>query len=345
MFTNWSRSNPNGLLIFFFTQNRFRFLFLIGALISCVFSSAQSITKPLTAVEEKALRMESSPVPAKDTLLWVHKGQFGVQFSQVYLSNWAAGGQSNLSLLTKFDHSWNYVHETYGWDTELHLAFGLLHRPEDRVFIKTDDRIEWSTKWGYRATKTGFMTVMANFRSQFAPGYAIENGVPNRDNLQSGWMAPGYGVIAAGVDYKNTGGNFNLFFAPFTYKATWVLDDSLSQAGAFGVEPGEAFRYELGGYLKLGWTTPIAEGITYAIRLDLFTNFIESPENIDIFSDHVLTLKVNDWLSTTISAALIYDDDVMLNKEPIEIEGQLVPQQGPGIQFKEVLAVGISIKF
>jgi hypothetical protein len=95
----------------------------------------------------------------------------------------------------------------------------------------------------------------------------------------------------------------------------------------------------------LGWKTPIAEGITYAIRLDLFTNFIERPENIDIFSDHVLTLKVNDWLSTTISAALIYDDDVMLNKEPIEIEGQMVPQQGPGIQLKEVLAVGISIKF
>ncbi len=320
-------------------------LFLIGAMLSCALLSAQSITKPLTPTEEKALRMESSPVPPTDTLMWEHVGQFGVQFSQVYLRNWAAGGQSNLSLLTKLDHSWNYVHESYGWDTELHLAFGLLHRPEDRVFIKTDDRIEWSTKWGYRATETGFMTVMANFRSQFAPGYALEEGIPNRDNLQSSWMSPGYGVIAAGIDYKNTDGNFSLFFAPFTYKATWVLDDSLSQAGAFGVEPGEAFRYEVGGYLKLGWKTPIAEGITYAIRLDLFTNFIERPENIDIFSDHVLTLKVNDWLSTTISAALIYDDDVMLNKEPIEIEGQMVPQQGPGIQLKEVLAVGISIKF
>jgi hypothetical protein len=135
-----------------------------------------------------------------------------------------------------------------------------------------------------------------------------------------------------------------LFFAPFTYKATWVLDDSLAQAGAFGVEPGEAFRYELGGYLKIGFITPVAEGITYSLRLDLFTNFIKSPENIDVFSDHVLTLKVNNWLSTTITASLIYDDDVMLNKEPIEIEGQMIPQQGPGIQLKEVLSVGISIQ-
>jgi hypothetical protein len=323
---------------------KFSTFLLIGWSTTWVTANAQSITKPLTTTEEKALRMESSSIPSGDTLMWTHNGQFGVQFSQVYLKNWAAGGQSNLALLTKLDKSWNYVHTNYGWDTELHLAFGLLHRPEDRVFLKTDDRIEWSTKWGYRATKTGFMTIMANFRSQFARGYALENGVPNQDKLQSNWMAPGYGVIAAGIDYKDDSGNFNLFFAPFTYKATWVLDDSLAQAGAFGVEPGEAFRYELGGYLKIGFITPVAEGITYSLRLDLFTNFIKSPENIDVFSDHVLTLKVNNWLSTTITASLIYDDDVMLNKEPIEIEGQMIPQQGPGIQLKEVLSVGISIQ-
>ena len=307
-------------------------------------AKAQSLPEPLSKSEEKALRMESFSIPSGDTLLWEHKGQFGVQFSQVYLKNWAAGGQSNVALLTKLDKSWHYSHTDYSWESELHLAFGLLHRPEDRLFLKTDDRIEWSTKWGYRATNTGFITIMANFRSQFARGYALENGIPNRDNLQSNWMTPGYGVMAAGIDYKDDSGNFNLFFAPFTYKATWVLDDSLSQAGAFGVEPGESFRYEVGGYLKMGFTTRVAEGVTYSLRLDLFTNFIESPENIDVFSDHVLTLKVNDWLTTTITASLIYDDDVMLNKEPLEIEGQLVPQQGPGIQFKEVLAVGVSIK-
>ena len=164
----------------------------------------QTDTPKLTAAEEKALR--SSAAPTTDTLLQVSKGQFNIHFSQVQLSNWAAGGQSNISLLTKFDQNWNYDRGRFGWDSELHLAFGLLHRPEDRVIIKTDDRIEWSTKLGVRTTESGFLTFMAHFRSQFAPGYAMENGIPVRDILNSNFLAPGYGVLAGGMDYKTPDG-------------------------------------------------------------------------------------------------------------------------------------------
>ena len=318
---------------------------LVGLLGVSLQATSQTVTKALTAAEENALRMAASPAPIADTVLWKSEGVVNLQFSQVHLKNWAAGGQSNLSLMTKYDHNWNLDRERIGWDTELHLAFGMLHRPEDHVFIKTDDRFEWSSKWGYRATETAFMTIMAQFRSQFAPGYSMMDGIPDRDNLRSNWMAPGYGVFAAGIDYKNSKGGFTLFFAPFTYKGTWVLDDSLSQAGAFGVEPGERFRYELGGYVKLGWVTQVVENVTYSLRLDLFSNFVANPENVDLFTDHVLSLKINSYLTATISATFIYDDDVILTKEPIEVEGEMIPQQGPGVQFKEVISVGLSLKF
>jgi hypothetical protein len=261
----------------------------------------------------------------------------------VQLNNWAAGGQSNLSLLTKFDQNWNLDRERFGWDSELHLAFGLLHRPEDRVFLKTDDRIEWSTKFGYRTTTTGFITIMAHFRSQLAPGYAIENGVPNRDLLNSNWLSPGYGVVAAGMDYKHPSNAINVFLAPITFKSTWVLDDSLSQAGAFGVTPGETSRYEVGGYLKMNANWKISEEISYSLRLDLFSNFMDNPQNIDVYSDHLISLKINTWLTTTISATLIYDDDISLTKNPQEIDGALVPNIGPGLQLKQVLSVGLSL--
>lgn len=263
---------------------------------------------------------------------------------RIQLSNWAAGGQSNISLLTKFDQNWNYDRGRFGWDSELHLAFGLLHRPEDRVIIKTDDRIEWSTKLGYRTTESGFVTFMAHFRSQFAPGYAMENGIPVRDILNSNFLAPGYGVLAGGMDYKTPKGGLALFLAPITIKSTWVLDDSLSAAGAFGVEPGERSRYEMGGYLKLNFKKDFSEEISYAVRLDLFSNFLDNPQNIDVYSDHVLLLKVNPWLSTSISATLIYDDDIQLTKNPEVIEGVLVPNIGPGLQLKQVLSVGLSIQ-
>ena len=307
----------------------------------CTITHAQTVTPTLTAAEESALR--NSAAPPQDTVLWLSKGLINIHFSQVQLNNWAAGGQSNLSLLTKFDQNWNLDRERFGWDSELHLAFGLLHRPEDRVFLKTDDRIEWSTKFGYRTTTTGFITIMAHFRSQLAPGYAIENGVPNRDLLNSNWLSPGYGVVAAGMDYKHPSNAINVFLAPITFKSTWVMDDSLSQAGAFGVTPGETSRYEVGGYLKMNANWKISEEISYSLRLDLFSNFMDNPQNIDVYSDHLISLKINTWLTTTISATLIYDDDISLTKNPQEIDGALVPNIGPGLQLKQVLSVGLSL--
>lgn len=303
----------------------------------------------LTADEEKALRAAPVAAAAPDSTIWMKNGKLDVNFSQVYLSNWAAGGQSTLSLITKFDYTWEYDRGTLGWDSEVHGAFGLLHRPEESVLLKTDDRVECATKLGLRATDNGFATLMASFRSQFAPGYALVNGLPDRSNRTSNLLAPGYGVMAAGMDYKNTEDQLTVFVAPVTYKATWVLDDSLSQAGAFGVEPGQRSRHELGGYLKLAWKTTVMQNVDYAVRLDLFSNYLNNPANIDVFSDHTLAMKVNDYLTTTIAATLIYDDDVMLQKQEalVDPDGNVLrpAQVGPGLQLREVLSVGFSLKF
>ena len=307
------------------------------------------ISPRLTADEEKALRAVPVSADAPDTAVWVYNGKLDVNFAQVFLSNWAAGGQSTLSLITKFDHTWEFDRGPIGWDTEVHGAFGLLHRPEESVLLKTDDRFEFASKLGLRATTNGFATLMASFRSQFAPGYALVNGLPDRTNRTSNIMAPGYGVMAAGMDYKNAERQLTVFLAPVTYKATWVLDDSLSAAGAFGVAPGETSRHELGGYLKLGWKTPVVENVDYAVRLDLFSNYLNNPENIDVFSDHTLSMKVNDYLTTTISATFIYDDDVMLQKQEAVVDdagNEISPALvGPGLQLREVLSVGFSLKF
>jgi hypothetical protein len=55
-------------------------------------------------------------------------------------------------------------------------------------------------------------------------------------------------------------------------------------------------------------------------------------------------LKVNPWLTTSISATVIYDDDIILTKNPEIIDGNVVPNVGPGMQLKQVLSVGLSIK-
>ena len=301
----------------------------------------QSINTPLGNDESRLL----APVVSNaDSVYHKHETLINVQFSQVQLSQWAAGGQSSASLIAKLDQFWEYDGTTFGWDTEVHAA-GLLHRPDENVILKTDDRIEVASKLGYRLKDKGSLTALGSFRTQMAPGFATVNGAPDPSQVTSRIMAPGYMVVALGLDMKPTP-TTTVFLAPFTSKSTYVLDDALSAAGMFGVAPGERARHEVGGYIRLGLKEKVTENVTYAVRLDLFSNYLEEPEAVDIFSDHVLTLKVNDWLSTTLGLTLIYDKDVqLLLREPDpDIPGD-EGEMGPGVQLKQILAVGLSLKF
>ena len=303
----------------------------------------QSIGTPLPTATETKLR---APVVGHvDSVYHEHETLVNVQFSQVQLSQWAAGGQSSASLIAKVDQFWEYDGTDFGWDIEFHGAFGLLHRPDDQIILKTDDRIELATKLGRRLKEKGSLTALGSFRTQLAPGYATVNGLPDANQVTSRIMAPGYLVLALGVDTKPTK-TTTIFLAPFTSKSTFVIDDSLSSQGLFGVLPGERSRHEVGGYVRVGLKEQVTENVTYAVRLDLFSNYLEEPEAIDIFTDHVLTLKVNSWLSTTLGLTLIYDKDVeLVLREPNpDIPGDL-GDVGPGVQLKQILAVGLSLKF
>ena len=317
------------------------FWLLAGA--QALVTFAQGLSSPLAEQQESQLR--GSVIERSDSVYRRSETLVNVQFSQVQLSQWAAGGQSSTSLIARLDQFWEYDGRSIGWDTEFHGAFGLLHRPDEGVILKTDDRIELASKAGVPFTNKGSLTALGSFRSQLANGFATVNGVPDQNNITSSFMAPGYLVLALGVDLKPSP-DWSLFLAPFTSKSTHVINDSLSQLGAFGVRPGEKARHEIGGYLRLGLKKEITESITYAVQLDLFSNYIEEPEAIDVFTDHVLTLKVNEWLATTIGLTLIYDKDVELTlREPDpDVPGD-TGEKGPGVQLKQILAVGLSLKF
>jgi hypothetical protein len=298
---------------------------------------------PLDANAEKVLR--ESIVEHPDSVYRKSETAINVQFSQVQLSQWAAGGQSSASLIARLDQFWEYDGTSLGWDTEVHGAFGMLHRPDEGVLLKTDDRIEVATKVGSPIKDKGSLTGLASFRTQLAPGFATVNGVPNRNDITSAFMAPGYLILALGIDVKPAP-TWSVFLAPFTSKSTFVLNDSLSQAGTFGVDAGARSRHEIGGTIRIGLKQDVTENVTYTARLDLFSNYLEEPEAIDVFTDHLLTLKVNDWLATTLGLTLIYDKDVELTlREPDPDLPEDLGEKGPGIQLKQILAVGLSLKF
>ena len=276
-------------------------------------------------------------------------GTLGLNLSQTALANWAGGGESSVAFtgLTQIGKTIEKGPRSASWGVD--AALGLLR--QQGGWRKTDDRIaitaQWSTALPAR-TDGGRLSLLMDARSQFLPGYALVDGLPDRDQRISNLLAPGYLVAAAGFAPK-PGQCHRLFLAPFTGKLTVVMDDSLSAAGAFGVLPGRKERLELGGYIRWNLTWPIMENVNWTHQLDLFSNFMSNPGNVDINWTGLLDMKINESLRTTISVQVIYDDDIVLEKDPARtevndqgVEVTIPARLGPGTQFKEVLSVGFA---
>jgi len=275
---------------------------------------------------------------------WKVGGVFGVNFTQVGLNNWAAGGQSSVSLNSLFDVYANYKKGKSSWDNNLTLGYGVLKQGEDADWIKSDDRILLNSKYGRKAIKNWYYAGLLNFKSQFAPGYNL----PDDSTKISDFMAPGYFLGAIGMDYKPSD-NFTVFISPVTAKLTVVNNTLLSDAGAFGVDSGKTTRLEVGGYLRMMYKREIMENVTYQTNLDLFSNYSEDPDHIDVNWDNLLSMKVNKYISATFSTSLIYDHDIKIletkSDGTAKTDSNGNPVIGPRTQFKYVLAIGFQYNF
>ncbi len=262
---------------------------------------------------------------------WKSGGVISVNFTQVSLTNWAAGGQSSYSangLLSLFA---NYKTTSSSWDNTLDLGYGVLKQGENADWIKTDDKIDFTSKYGQKAFSKWYYAGLLNFKTQMAKGYNYPDSI-----YISKFLAPAYILGAIGMDHKPND-NFSLFVAPVTGKFTIVNDQTLSDSAAFGVEAGKKFRSETGGYMKIFYKKDIMENITAQTKLDLFSNYIDNPENIDVSWEVLIAMKINKYISANITTHLIYDDDIDVTDK----DGNI----GPRVQFKEVLGIGFSFKF
>ncbi len=269
----------------------------------------------------------------RDTTYWNTSGQTSLNFSQVSLTNWVSGGNSSVSGIGNFNFNAVYQKDRLQWDNTFKAGYGLM-KEGDRGVVKNEDKLELNSKLGFEMNNEHWLySSFVNFKTQFAPGYKY----PNTTDKISDFLAPGYITLATGLDYQPSE-SLSLFITPLSAKFTIVTDDSLSNAGAFGVEPGEQFRAELGATFKGEYRATVMPNVDLSTSLSLFSNYLNNPENIDINWDLALNMKINDYLSANFSTNLIYDHDVLI---PIDDQGNT----GRRVQLKQVLGVGFSYKF
>jgi hypothetical protein len=85
-------------------------------------------------------------------------------------------------------------------------------------------------------------------------------------------------------------------------------------------------------------------------NLELFSNYIDRPENIDIRWSNAVVAKINKYLVVNLFTDMIYDHDIAIPRvnprtgEPV-LDGNGVQRKSPNLQFKEVFGLGFSYKF
>lgn len=269
---------------------------------------------------------------APDSLrAWQKGGIATINFSQVSLINWAAGGNSSASGVLIFNSFANYKKDKLSWDNTIDLSYGGI-KEKDKDFVKSNDKIDLNSKLGMSAKGKWHYTGIVSFKSQFAPGYNSSDNT----NIISRFVAPGYLNVGFGMDYKTE--KMSLVIAPVSGKFTFVMDDKLADNGDFGVDPGKNSRSEFGAKVRFEYKNEVVKNVTLETSLDLFSNYLNNPENIDVDWNMLINLKVNEYLSANLVTRLIYDDDIKI----------LDPETGesaPRVQFMEMFGVGLSLKF
>ncbi len=271
---------------------------------------------------------------------WKKGGIFALTFGQSNFTNWAAGGINTLSLNGIAGLFANYKQGKLTWDNTLDLGYGLQKQGKggSSILMKTDDKFNFASKLGLKATEKLYYAALIDFKTQFTNGY----NYPNDSIKISGLLAPAYLLVAIGIDYRPNK-DLSVFVAPLTSKTTIVNNQRLADMGAFGVDSTKNIRNEFGGYLKAVYTKEVVKNVSLITKLGLFSNYLNTPQNIDVDWEVLLGMKINKYITANLSTQLLYDHDIDV---PLDSNNDgIVDGAGKRIQFKEILGIGFSVKF
>ncbi len=275
------------------------------------------------------IKKENDTIP----LTWKKGGIYNLNIAQGSLNNWAAGGDNfSLAVNSILNLFAFYKEGKKSWDNTLDLHFGYVNTSSIGG-RKNDDRLDMLSKYGYELKPKWNLATLVNFRSQLFKGFTYNDD--NEKTFSSAFLSPAYVLTSIGIDHKPSNA-FSIFLSPITARWTIVKDDSLSAHGAYGVDPGKHTASEFGAFLTANFFKEFNPVLSYKSRLDLFSNYRNRPEKIDVFMTNVISVKLIKILTLSWNFDMIYDYDV-----------QIFGENGdePALQLKSLVGVGLQLNF
>ena len=270
-----------------------------------------------------------------DSIQLTKTASWGVNFANVGLSNWAAGGESSVALGTVLNSKMVRKKGLGSWTNQFDFALGGA-QVGDKDFRKTDDNIILQTKYTQRFSNKFRFSAIGVFRTQLLNGFKfradpLNEGEELREKI-SGFVSPGYLSLNLGFDYQPSDA-LSVSLAPTSGKFTFVSDQTLADAGAFGVSEGEHSRAEFGANLLVAVDVPVMENINWKSSLNLFSSYDEFG-TIDVNWESLFVMKINKWFNSSLGTQLIYDKDILIAQEDGSVDS--------AVQFKHVLNFGLN---
>lgn len=304
---------------------------LLFVLANFTFVQAQNTEKELIQNTENAVKI------INDTLVeegWKTKGIVTLLFNQSSFNNWIAGGEDSFSGTLGINYDFNYKKDDITWDNKILASYGLLQTKTADFAKKTDDRLEFNSIVGKRAFGEWYYSYFLNFRTQFTKGYIYSQDVNGKEirTESTNFLSPGYITTGPGI-YWTKDANLKINFAPLTSKFTVVDKTYTSGIGYadgdyFGVDANKTMRYELGFYSSVYYKLAIMTNVTAENTLNLYSNYLEDPQNVDMDYSLNIIMKVNRFLSANFSFQAIYDDNAY-----------------EGFQTRQVFGLGVNFGF
>ncbi len=255
---------------------------------------------------------------------WTRAGNISFLFNQsAFNFEWkgASGGVNNIAGNLGLNYDFNYIKGDWTWDNKIIASYGLTKLDSSEEVVKTDDRLEFNSLAGKKAGGDWFYSLFFNFKTQMDSGFAqseqtatLADGstinIPVQGVRNSHFFSPAYFQFGPGMLWKKSD-NLKVNIAPATSKLIIVHDEFTEFTSAFGVEQGDTSRYELGASISAYYKFNLMKNISMENILNLYSNYLEDPQNVDIDYTMNLVMAVNKYISANLTFQAIYDDNTI----------------------------------
>jgi hypothetical protein len=254
-------------------------------------------------------------MPKDTTKLWTKKGNLSLLFNQsAYNQQWLGGGTSNMAGNFGINYDFNYKKGAVVWDNKFILAYGLSKIKGDSRTAKTDDRLELNSLWGKKASGDWYYSMFFNFKSQMDTGF-------DKNMVKiSHFFSPAYFQLGPGMLWKKSN-NLSVNFSPATSKLILVHNHFTDFGPSFGVLQGDSSRFEFGASITAYYKFIIMANVSIENRLNLYSNYLDDPQNVDIDYQMNVVMRINKYLTANVALQTIYDDNSVQAVQVREIFG------------------------